>query len=187
MKRKCGSGWHNSQKTFALRVSTRWKRDGTSVSMLVGDMSRNSWFFQVRISNVLCVISIFYPFTDSPSYYQLWLLTWKESINLQRGIGLHNIIRIFIYLSKTNLQHLLTFTTFSFIAIPYFQPQQPLNLAFIIMLSPTEPNIEDLDTIICWNMTSWCLVESRLHGITSSWTPSSELQISIEILNVYAF
>jgi hypothetical protein len=37
------------------------------VSMLVKDMSRNKWFFQVRISCVLCFIPICDLVTDSPS------------------------------------------------------------------------------------------------------------------------
>jgi hypothetical protein len=38
------------------------------VSTLVEDMLRNKCSFQVRISHVLRVISIYYLFTDSPSY-----------------------------------------------------------------------------------------------------------------------
>jgi hypothetical protein len=51
-----------------LRASTHWLRDGTSVSMLVEDMSRNKCFFQIRISHVLRFISICNPFTDSRSF-----------------------------------------------------------------------------------------------------------------------
>jgi hypothetical protein len=69
MKRRCGSGWDSNQKTSILRGSAHWWSDGTSVSMLVEDVSRNKYFFQVRISHVLGFISICYLFTDSPSYF----------------------------------------------------------------------------------------------------------------------
>jgi hypothetical protein len=36
-----------------LRVSTQQLSDGTSVSLLIEGMSRNKYFFQVRISHVL--------------------------------------------------------------------------------------------------------------------------------------
>jgi hypothetical protein len=42
LKRRCGSGWDNNQKTSVLRVSTHWQSDGTSASM-----SRNKCIFQV--------------------------------------------------------------------------------------------------------------------------------------------
>jgi hypothetical protein len=42
-----------------LRISTHWQSDGTSVSMLVEDTSRNKCFSQVRISHVLRLL---YPF-----------------------------------------------------------------------------------------------------------------------------
>jgi hypothetical protein len=32
--------------------------DGTRLEMLVEDMSRNKWYFQVRVLHVLCSISI---------------------------------------------------------------------------------------------------------------------------------
>jgi hypothetical protein len=51
-----------------LQVSTHWQSDGTSVSMLAEDMSRNKCFFQVRKSNALCCISICDLFTESPWY-----------------------------------------------------------------------------------------------------------------------
>jgi hypothetical protein len=55
-----------------LRALTHWESDGTSVSELVEDMSRNKcFFFQVRISHVLRLMSICYLFTDSPSYFNL--------------------------------------------------------------------------------------------------------------------
>jgi hypothetical protein len=41
------------KRTSMLRVSTHWQSDGTSVSVLVEDMSRNKCFFQVLISHVL--------------------------------------------------------------------------------------------------------------------------------------
>jgi hypothetical protein len=41
---------------------------GTSVSMLVEDMSRNKCFFKVLLSHVLRFISICDLFADSPSY-----------------------------------------------------------------------------------------------------------------------
>jgi hypothetical protein len=44
LKRMCGNGWDNSQKTSMLLVSTTWHSDGTSVSILVEDMSGNKCF-----------------------------------------------------------------------------------------------------------------------------------------------
>jgi hypothetical protein len=56
---------------------------------LVEDMSRNKYFFQVRISHVLLFISICDLFTDSPSYVQIlvkirqnknnWQSTWQAT------------------------------------------------------------------------------------------------------------
>jgi hypothetical protein len=43
-----------------------WESNETSVSMLMEDMSRNKCFFQVRISLVLCFISLCDLFTDYP-------------------------------------------------------------------------------------------------------------------------
>jgi hypothetical protein len=63
-----GSNRGNSQKTSMLRVSTQWQSDGTSVSVLVEDMSINKCFFQVGISHVLLFISICDLFTDPLSY-----------------------------------------------------------------------------------------------------------------------
>jgi hypothetical protein len=50
--------------------------------MLVEDMSRNKCFFQVRISHVLCFISICELFTDSPSNIFIgWcLINHRDSI-----------------------------------------------------------------------------------------------------------
>jgi hypothetical protein len=45
-----------------------FRRDGTSVSMLVQGMSRNKCFSQVQISHVLRFTSICDLLTDSPSY-----------------------------------------------------------------------------------------------------------------------
>jgi hypothetical protein len=39
LKRRCENGGDNSQMTSMLQVSTQWLSDGTSVSMLVEDMS----------------------------------------------------------------------------------------------------------------------------------------------------
>jgi hypothetical protein len=68
-KRRRGSGRDNSQKTSVVRVSTH----GTSVSVLVEDMSRNTCFLQTRISHVLlrfiCICDLF---TDSLSYVGYW-------------------------------------------------------------------------------------------------------------------
>jgi hypothetical protein len=50
-----------------LRVLTYRYSDGTSVSVLVEDMSRNKCFFQVGISHVFGFISLCDLFTDSPS------------------------------------------------------------------------------------------------------------------------
>jgi hypothetical protein len=46
-------------KRILLRVSTHWQSDGTSVSILAEDMSRNKCFFQVPISYAVHVL---YPF-----------------------------------------------------------------------------------------------------------------------------
>jgi hypothetical protein len=62
-----------------LRVSTRWYSDGTSVSALVEDISRNKWFSQIRISYVLRFISICDLFTDSPAYL-IWTYERYEDI-----------------------------------------------------------------------------------------------------------
>jgi hypothetical protein len=51
-----------------LRVSTHWQSAGTSVSMFLGDLSRNKYFFQVRISHVLRFIYICDVFIDCLSY-----------------------------------------------------------------------------------------------------------------------
>jgi hypothetical protein len=51
-----------------LRVLIHWQSDGTSVLMLVEDLSRNKCFFQDQISHVLRFISICDLFTDSPSH-----------------------------------------------------------------------------------------------------------------------
>jgi hypothetical protein len=74
LKRSCGSGWNNSQKTSVLRASTHWWSDGTSISMLVEDMSRNARYFQVRISHVLHFISLCDIFTDFPLYWESLIL-----------------------------------------------------------------------------------------------------------------
>jgi hypothetical protein len=44
LKPSCGSGSDDGRKTFMLRVSTHWQSDGTSVPLLVEDMSRNKYF-----------------------------------------------------------------------------------------------------------------------------------------------
>jgi hypothetical protein len=49
-----------------LTVSTG-KSDGTNVSMLMEDISRNNYFFQVRISRILCFIPICVLFTNFTS------------------------------------------------------------------------------------------------------------------------
>jgi hypothetical protein len=69
LKRMCGSGWDNSQKTSMLPVSTHWQSDVASLSVLVEDMWRNKCFFQVRISHVSRFISICDLFTDSRNLY----------------------------------------------------------------------------------------------------------------------
>jgi hypothetical protein len=53
--------------TCTLQVSTHWQSDGTGVSMLVADMSRNKCFSQFRISHVLRFIYFCDQYTDSPS------------------------------------------------------------------------------------------------------------------------
>jgi hypothetical protein len=59
LKRRCRSGWDKSQKTSMLRVSTHWESDGTSVSMLVEDKSRNKCFFSRLEYHMFYVL---YPF-----------------------------------------------------------------------------------------------------------------------------
>jgi hypothetical protein len=75
LKRRCGSGWDNSQKTSKLGgFNTLVKWWDKCVSMLLEDMSRND-FFQDRILNVLRSIYICGLFTDSPQsrYQESWL------------------------------------------------------------------------------------------------------------------
>jgi hypothetical protein len=67
LSRWCGSGWGNIQKTYMLRDSTHWQSDGTSVSKLAEDISRNKLFPLVLITLVLCSISICDLFTNSLS------------------------------------------------------------------------------------------------------------------------
>jgi hypothetical protein len=68
LRGRCGSVLDNSQKISMLRVSTHWQSNGASVSGSVEDMPRNDcFFFQVRISHVLCFISICDLLTDYPS------------------------------------------------------------------------------------------------------------------------
>jgi hypothetical protein len=50
LKRRCGSGGDNSQKTSMLRVSTHWQSDGTSVSVLMENMSRIKCFSGANIT-----------------------------------------------------------------------------------------------------------------------------------------
>jgi hypothetical protein len=71
LKRRCGSGWDNAQKTSMLRVSTHWQSDGTSVSILVEDMSRNEGFFPGW--NITC-------FTF---YIHLWPIYWLVVSNVR--------------------------------------------------------------------------------------------------------
>jgi hypothetical protein len=54
LKRRCGSDWDNSEKTSVLRASTHWQSDGTIVSMLLEDMSRNN-FFSRQEYHMFCV------------------------------------------------------------------------------------------------------------------------------------
>jgi hypothetical protein len=42
LKRMCVSGWGNNEKTSMLWVSTHWYSNGTSISMLVEDILRNT-------------------------------------------------------------------------------------------------------------------------------------------------
>jgi outer membrane lipoprotein-sorting protein len=60
--------WVHHYQPESKRASIQWQSDGTSVSMLVEDMSRNKCLFQVRISHVLRFTSICDLFTDSPLY-----------------------------------------------------------------------------------------------------------------------
>jgi hypothetical protein len=54
-----------------LQVSMHWKSDGTSVSILVEDMSRNKCFFQFLTSHILRFASICNLFTHSFSYTRI--------------------------------------------------------------------------------------------------------------------
>jgi hypothetical protein len=58
-------------KTSMLRVFTCWQSNGTSVSMLVKDMSRNKCSVHVWMTHVLHLISIHDLFTDSPLYQSI--------------------------------------------------------------------------------------------------------------------
>jgi hypothetical protein len=58
LKRSCGSGWGNSQRTSVLRVSTRWDKC----------ISVGGGCVEVRLSLALYFISICDLFTDSSSY-----------------------------------------------------------------------------------------------------------------------
>jgi hypothetical protein len=92
LKRTCRSGWDNSQKTSMLRVSTHWKSDGTSVSMLGEDMSRNKCFF-FSGSNVTCFTFYIrlWPIywlsliVQYPSFKKLKFLKWFSSCYMRRG------------------------------------------------------------------------------------------------------
>jgi hypothetical protein len=55
-----------AETTVKRLLCCGFRSTGTSVSMLVEDMSRNGCFVQVRISHVLRFISICDVFTDSP-------------------------------------------------------------------------------------------------------------------------
>jgi hypothetical protein len=79
LKRRCGSGWENSQNTSMLLVLTHRQSDGTRVSMLVEDMSRK-FFFRFEY-HVLRFTSICDLFTDSPSYY-LTAYIFKNKIHM---------------------------------------------------------------------------------------------------------
>jgi hypothetical protein len=73
LKRRCGSGWDNSEKTSMLRVSTHWESDGTSVSMSVEDTSRNKCFFPAL--NIKC-------FTF---HIHLWPIFWLSLVEFPDG------------------------------------------------------------------------------------------------------
>jgi hypothetical protein len=66
-------GWNGGAEVADTRVKDFYAAGFDAlvkrcVSMFVVDMSRNKCSIQVRISNVLCFISICDPFTDSTSY-----------------------------------------------------------------------------------------------------------------------
>jgi hypothetical protein len=82
LKLRCGSDWNNSRNTSMLQVLTHCYSDGTSVSMLVEDMSRNKCFSQVQISHVWRFISICDLFGASSSYIQTTFI-WSERRNSQ--------------------------------------------------------------------------------------------------------
>jgi hypothetical protein len=56
------------ETTVKMLPCCGFRRDGTSVSVIVEEMCRNKCFFKVRISHFLSFISIFDLFADSPSY-----------------------------------------------------------------------------------------------------------------------
>jgi hypothetical protein len=74
---RCGSGREHTQKASMLRIPTHWLSDGTSVSMLVEDMSRNKCFSQVRISRYMFHIHLW------PNY---WLFLVHINTNAQTAL-----------------------------------------------------------------------------------------------------
>jgi hypothetical protein len=72
LKRRCVSGWDNSQKTSMLRVLTHWENDGAIVSMLVEDLWRNKSF---PGSNITC----------STFCVHLWPIYWLFLVSTRRS------------------------------------------------------------------------------------------------------
>jgi hypothetical protein len=64
----------NSQKTSVLRVSTNWKSNWTSVSMLVEDLSRNKVFSRIKY-RMFCVLYPFVTYLLTP-YIFIILMTF---------------------------------------------------------------------------------------------------------------
>jgi hypothetical protein len=93
LKRRCGSGWDNSQKTSMLRVSAHWYSDGTSVSMLMEAMPRNNCFrrfeyhmFYVLYPFVTCLLTV-------PSTFQRMPTLWDHLMKTISIISAINNLR----------------------------------------------------------------------------------------------
>jgi hypothetical protein len=94
LKRRCGSGWDNSQNTCMLRVLTHWWDYETGVSVLV-DMSRTKCCFPGSILTCLCLISICDLFT-------FWLT--KQTITASVGCYREAACFLFWYWSISKIE-----------------------------------------------------------------------------------
>jgi hypothetical protein len=61
LKQRCRSGWDNSKKISVRRVSRHWWSDGTSISVLVGNMSSDKCLLSTFEYHVFYVL---YPFVS---------------------------------------------------------------------------------------------------------------------------